>query len=263
MNSSVPSIRRAARGFTIVELMVALAIGLALTVVIAQLFLGSRQTFRTTDDVSRMQENIRFTYQLLTRTIHLAGYKTSPNTRVEDIFNAATPVLAGAEGATAAAPDTFTVRFQGSSNGPGAADGTVVDCLGRPVGAGVMSTNIFTLQVGANGANALFCQSLLDGAAAQGPSELVSDIETMQVAYGVDTDNNLVVDSYVPANLVADMNQVRSVRVALLFRTANVGASPAPSTLVHDVNGVNFGPYADTRVRRPVTMTVNMRNRTP
>ncbi|MGZ5145108.1 MAG: PilW family protein, partial [Burkholderiales bacterium] len=57
------------RGFTLIELMVAMTIGLMLTLVVANLFLGSRATFQTTDETSRMQENIRYAYQLLTRSI--------------------------------------------------------------------------------------------------------------------------------------------------------------------------------------------------
>lgn len=264
MPSTLPR-RSREQGFTLVELMVALTIGLVLTIVVAQLFLGSRRTYATTDDVSRMQENIRYTYQLLTRTIHLAGYKSSANTRVEDVFAAGTPVLAGVEG-TGIISDSFTVRYQGNSNGPGAAaDGSIVDCLGQPVAAGVMAANTFSIAVGRNGANALFCS--VDGV---NNVEVVPDVENMQILYGVDNDSNLVVDSYVRTTDAGfNANNVRSVRVALLFRTPNPGVSPTTVTRTYDLNGppaaggATLGPFNDTRIRRDLTMTVNMRNRTP
>ena len=263
-----------ARGFTLVEILVALTIGMVLTLVVAQLFLGSRRTYATTDEVSRMQENIRFTYQLLTRTIHMGGYKSSPNTKVDQVFTVATPVLVGLEGASPAS-DSFTVSFQGNTNGTALdasgnplADGTVVDCQGVAIGAGVMSTNTFTIKVSPrSGRNALFCHNgTLD-------QEIIPDVENMQVLYGVDNNTDLIVDTYMPANLIANMNNVRSVRVALLFTTpAEVlpapqvsGAPVAPATGEGplNLNGVEFGPYTDRRVRRAVTFTVNMRNRTP
>lgn len=249
--------RYRAQGFTLVELMIALAVGLVLVIVVAQLFLGSRRTFTTTDEVSRMQENIRFTYQLLSRTIHLGGYKSSPNTRVEDVFNAATPVLVGTEGATASDSDGFSIRFQGNSNGTGPADNSTFDCLGLPVAAGVMAVNTFTIALGRNGSNALFCNNGTTNA------EIIPDVENMQVLYGVDNDSNLVVDTYAPAASVPNMNLVRSVRVALLFRSTNTAGLPAPSIRTFDLNGVTFGPFNDNLLRRSVTMTVNMRNRTP
>src|ERR1043165_7328718 len=50
------------QGFTLLELMIAMAIGLLLTLIIGTLFVQSRRTYLTTDDVSRMQENMRFAY---------------------------------------------------------------------------------------------------------------------------------------------------------------------------------------------------------
>ena len=48
-----------ARGFTIVEFMVAMAIGLIVSLVIGQIFVGSRQSFSSQDDAARMQETMR------------------------------------------------------------------------------------------------------------------------------------------------------------------------------------------------------------
>ena len=245
-------------GFTLIELMIAVTIGLILTLVVVQLFIGSRRTYATTDEVSRMQESMRYTYQLLSRTVHLAGYKSSPSTSTGEIFGA-TPVLAGTEGPVASfAPDGFTVAYQGNSNGPGTADGSVVNCLGQAITGGEMSINAFTIQIGRNGSNALFC-------AANGgtPTEIVPDVDNMQVLYGVDTDANMVVDTYVPANLVTNMNNVRSMRIALLFRTPNAYGAPTLNTATYVLNDLTVGPFNDNRIRRPMTMTFNMRNRTP
>src|SRR5437868_2366793 len=66
-------------GFTLIELMIAVTIGLLLTAVVAKLFVGSSATYQTTDEISRMQENIRFAFQLMSRTVHQAAYRSSPN----------------------------------------------------------------------------------------------------------------------------------------------------------------------------------------
>src|SRR4029077_6333003 len=98
-----PCSRRAgSRGVTLIELMIAVTIGLLIVVVLAQLFLGSRQTFATSDDESRMQDNIRFSQILLTRTVHLAGYKSQANSITTTVFKA-TPALAAVD-RTAATP---------------------------------------------------------------------------------------------------------------------------------------------------------------
>jgi type IV pilus assembly protein PilW len=255
--------RAASRGLTIVELLVAVTISLLLIVVIAQLFLGSRQTFATTDDVSRMQENIRFTQQLLIRTIHLAGYKSQPNSITGTVFAAPNPALAAVDGAGTNS-DTLTIRYQGAGTGPtgAGADGSVVDCLGMRVNAGVMAINTYSIQPGSNGRNALFCSNLPD---MSGARELVPDVENMQVRFGEDTDGDLTTNHYVGLPGVTNMANVLSVRVALLFSTPSAGSKTvADPVKTYDLNGVVLGPYPlDRRIRRPVTITINLRNRTP
>jgi len=173
----------------------------------------------------------------------------------------------GVEGASPVS-DSFAVNFQGNSNGTsGVADGTVVDCQGIAINAGVMSTNTFTVALGRNGNNALWCNNGTLNL------EIVPDVENMQVLYGIDNNTDFIVDTYLRADQIANMNNVRSVRVALLFTTpAEVlpapqvsGAPVAPATGEGplNLNGVEFGPYTDRKVRRAVTFTVNMRNRTP
>ncbi len=255
--------RAASRGLTIVELLVAVTISLLLIIVIAQLFLGSRQTFATTDDVSRMQENIRFTQQLLIRTIHLAGYKSQPNTLTSAVFPPATPALAASNGASTNS-DTLTLRYQGAGTGlTGAgADGSVVDCLGIRVNADVMAVNTYSIQPGPNGRNGLFCSNRPD---LSGAVEIVPDVENMQVRFGEDTDADFTANHYVALPDVTDMANVLSVRVALLFSSPSAGSKTvADPVRTYDLNEVILGPYPlDRRIRRPVTITINLRNRTP
>ena len=258
---ATPHSRRAAiRGVTLVELMVAVTIGLLLVVVIAQLFLGSRQTFATTDDVSRMQDNIRFAQILMTRTIHLAGYKSQANSVTATVFQT-NPALAAVDRA-APASDDLIIRYQGSgTGGGGGADGTIVDCLGARVDAGIMVTNTFRIGVGANGRNALICND----------AEIVPDVLNMQLMFGEDLNGDLVADRYITPDtvtLAGNVNNVVSVRVALLFETPTQSSKALVDDTVYDMlgNGVEkIGPptTSDRRIRRLVVTTINLRNRTP
>lgn len=258
--------RPAPQGFTIVELLVAMTIGLFLTVVIAQLFLGSRATYTTTDELSRMQENIRFTHQLFTRVLYLTSYMSAPNSyrERERAPNASTPVLfegatvglTGTEGAGTIS-DTLTVRFQGS--GPaGAPDGNITDCLGRPIDGPTIAVNIFSVAV--NGG--LLCDNGQGG----GPIEVVPDVQAMQILYGEDTEpwkeRDGTVNRFVPFSGLSSPDRVVAVRVALLFQTPGTQANVAVDGRTYDLNGVVLGPYNDTRLRRTVTMTFALRNRT-
>jgi type IV pilus assembly protein PilW len=61
-------------GFSLVELMIAMTIGLILLGGIGYVFLGSRTAFRTTDNLSRIQENARYALDMMSRDIRMAGY---------------------------------------------------------------------------------------------------------------------------------------------------------------------------------------------
>jgi type IV pilus assembly protein PilW len=61
-------------GVSLVELMVAMAIGLVLMLVVASLFVAQKRTFRTQDDQSRLQETSRAALDVLGYHIRLAGF---------------------------------------------------------------------------------------------------------------------------------------------------------------------------------------------
>jgi type IV pilus assembly protein PilW len=62
------------KGLSIVELLVALALGLILTAGIYQVFVGSTTSYALNEDLSRLQENGRFAVYLLRREVRGAGY---------------------------------------------------------------------------------------------------------------------------------------------------------------------------------------------
>ena len=61
-------------GMTLIELMVALAIGAFLMIGAITVFMQSRTTFRVTESVARMQENARFALEVLEPEIRMAQY---------------------------------------------------------------------------------------------------------------------------------------------------------------------------------------------
>ena len=249
-----------ARGFTLVELLVAMTIGLLLTILVAQVFLSSKRAYASTDDLSRMQESMRFAYDILGRTIRMSEYTSSPASYhfsydgYTGIFDAGNTALDGTDGATAAASDSLIVRYQGTP------DGFTVDCLGNPVATGVIATSIFTVET-VNNVPSLVCRAN----ASDPPIVLVGDVENMQVLYGEDTNGDVTTDRYVPKSLVSRPELVMSVRVALLFRTTNTGMRASPDATQYNLLGTTLPAFTGleaTRVRRVMTTTFSLRNRT-
>ncbi|MEN8177071.1 MAG: PilW family protein [Pseudomonadota bacterium] len=67
------------KGVTLVELMIAVALGLLLTAGAISIFVSSKQIYRTEDAMSRNQENGRFITDFLARKIRMAGFTGCSN----------------------------------------------------------------------------------------------------------------------------------------------------------------------------------------
>lgn len=90
MHSTTRNNRRAQGGFTLVEMMVAVLIGLILSAGVIQIFISSRQSYRVQEGLSRLQENARAAMGFLVREVRMAGftgcYRGAP-TSIENILN--------------------------------------------------------------------------------------------------------------------------------------------------------------------------------
>jgi len=114
---------RTQSGFGLVELMIAMTIGLVLLGGIGYLYMGSRGAFRTTDNLSRMQENARFALDMMSRDIRMAGYLGCGNMtsiKVTTIANPPVPpmtpgnALIGYDGGTGWVNPTTITRIAGT-----------------------------------------------------------------------------------------------------------------------------------------------------
>ena len=61
-------------GVTLIELLVAVAVGMLLIAGVIQIFVGNSQTYRFNESLSRIQENGRFAIEEITRDVRMAGY---------------------------------------------------------------------------------------------------------------------------------------------------------------------------------------------
>ena len=265
------------RGFTLVEIMVALTLGLLVLAGVIQVFLSTQQSARIQQAASRMQEDGRMAMALLSRYFRQAGYTTYPWDKGGTVwapainargFPASAPfaagqVVSGTENDVNGA-DRIRIRYQG------AADGSVTTCLGRVVPANQMAD--ITLSLSA--ADAVQGQSLLctdhnnPGGALTQP--LVAGLQGMELWYGlsqgpagVDANGRLTgATAYVTATQVpiGEWNRVISLRVSLLVRSDSDRLTLDPQTVTF--NNVNIVP-TDRRMRFVMGTTTNIRNQAP
>lgn len=64
------------QGRSLVEIMIALTIGMVILIAISSLFIGNRQSFRANDDKTRLDEEGRLALSLMAFHIRMAGYGT-------------------------------------------------------------------------------------------------------------------------------------------------------------------------------------------
>lgn len=115
---------------------------------------------------------------------------------------------------------------------------------------------------------ALFRRQLNGQAGLGTPEELVEGIESIQILYGlnVDNDSQRSVDAWVTADQVTDWGRVISARISVLVQS--IEDNLAPASQPYRFNGVLYDGTAgngalpeDRRYRRVFTTTITLRNR--
>lgn len=89
MKPLISSIKQA--GFGLIEIMIAMTLGLLLLGGIGYVYLGSSAAFRTTDNLSRIQENARYALEVMSRDIRMAGYVGCGNIAAMTVKTIASP----------------------------------------------------------------------------------------------------------------------------------------------------------------------------
>lgn len=80
--------RRQEAGFTLIELMVAMTLGMVIVSAVGYLFISNRQTYRVQDAMARLQESARYTYEVLSNDIRMAGFTGCSSGTTENIVDA-------------------------------------------------------------------------------------------------------------------------------------------------------------------------------
>jgi type IV pilus assembly protein PilW len=212
------------KGFTLIEIMIALTIGVFLTGALLTIVQTNRRVFGEQSQLAQMQDNERMAMTMLGDIIQKAGYFPNPviNTSTTAL-NAAGLFTVGQSiyGTTVPPFDTIQVRYM-TAGGDG-----ILNCSGlsNPVGAlNAVYVNLFQVVNGQ-----LVCTVTVNGGAPTqytlvgGAPGSGLDITSMSVLYGVRFDvtkpgNN--VDTYMSAQQVTNAgvwNSIISVQVTLIF----------------------------------------------
>lgn len=208
------------RGMTLIELLVAMTLGLLIALAAAAALLVSRQGFTAVDASSQLRDNGRFLQTITQRLGVQAGYKDltfATNTAAQSNSPAGLgpegirPYVFGVNNASRTSTTTWdqgtprtssqlgygsdilVLRYQTSTTNPAAtaSDETIIDCSGvapatASTGANETIVSILHVGVGTDGEPSLMCSRSDTGDAPYDTQPLVQGVENFQVLYGVD-----------------------------------------------------------------------------
>lgn len=282
-------------GWGLVEFLIAIALGLLLTLLASGLLLATASNYRNHSDSAWLADGGRYALQLMAQAIRQGAYinwdsdhappELDPDASAAVDGRDAASISRSSDGIGAVLPpvangsDVLALRFAGSGPGAGG-DGSSVNCAGFGVAGTAQGWSIFYVAAAADGEAELRCK--YRSASGWGADAIVRGVDSFQVLYGVDTDvpADGVPNTYLNATAVQAMagwKRVCSIKLALLLhgerntRSDTVDArhdlfGPAYSDAHGEDVGVrvlesSLSPSQRLRARRLFHMTVALRNR--
>ncbi|MCO5785373.1 prepilin-type cleavage/methylation domain-containing protein [Pseudomonas sp. G11-1] len=223
--------KRNQQGFTLIELMVAMLIGLILTLAALQLFMTNQRTFSLQQAVAELHEDGQQAIRYMVADIRQAG-------RGSALAGAIPPIdLINSSNGT---NDALAVHYWGTST-----------CAGETYSLEREIHNVYSVNN-----EVLQCRSVLTNTTV----DLVSGVESFQVLYGIDgnKDGELGVTQFVTANNLTADSVVVAIRFALLLSSDRFRQSQSANT-THWVLDQKVDS-ADSNLRRVFNSTVQLRN---
>ncbi len=258
----ITKIKIKTNGFTLIELMIAMALGLVLIAGAIFILISTRQNSQMQQAVTLLQDNGRVATKIFARHIRMAGFCNEAlelQIPCSEIFTETNPPVSGIEGG-GINPDQLTLRY--------ASDGSMRDCLGNTIAKGGTSDNTFLVQtldqnkkMTAYAIHPEFQYQLVCRDASGGEMILMDGVENMQVLYGIDTDADQIANRYVTATTVQandNWNNVVAITLELMLRSQNNAVELQAKT--NRLLGVQWVSH-DRRLRYLFATTVSLRNR--
>ncbi len=210
------------RGVTLIELMIAMLLGLFLMSGVFLVFSKSKQAYRYQNGLAQVQEQGRFAINFLTTSVRVAGFPGDdmpPGNKIE-----------GTDGDT----DSITIRLRDD-----------FDC--RDIATAGVAANRFRI----NNSNLECSGDGIDW------DVFVPNVQDLQIWYGVDLDADGVANRYVTASDAPNWADVVTARVSLLVRSSDFAASVPEE--YQNLFG-NTVQVDDQRLRRSFATTIALRN---
>ena len=226
-------------GFTLVEMMIALTVGLFLCLGFTVAFVNMKGAFVGQGNMTQLQDNERLAMTILTASVQEAGFFPNPLTDTAQTTTLLAPINDSTYGnmaqgqaimgtdAASGNPVTLSTRYAAGTSD------SLLNCVGGNVSSASASgfvRNVFYVDPTTN---SLGCIYTTDGSTwnkdSGKPFALISNVTAMSVLYGVDSDSDGNIDKYLTAGSVTSgalWPSVKAARITLTFINPNDSTKP-------------------------------------
>lgn len=239
-------------GLSLVELMIAIAVGMFIVVTAAMVFVSVKAAYTAQAEAAQVLDTGRHAIEIVSRSVRQASYLGFDDPAVHAAPAVMAPAILGLDtkslksrtpgidtpvAKSVNGSDVLAVRFPGAGKGSNG-DGTVVNCAGFGVGRGepdsegdARSWSVFYVGEDGAGEPELYCK--YPGNEAWASQAIARGVESFQVLYALDTDADGMPDTFLNASAIDALDasagtsgaageshwkQVVAVRVAVLVR---------------------------------------------
>lgn len=240
-------------GFSMVELLVALAISSFLILGITQIYIDNKRSYLFQQGQAENNDSVRYMTYILDNELQKIGYRRRPDLNYEGVFVSDDGFLAN-EIIKIDSESKMTFRYQPHSGGDYACDGSVnidadVDSLYK---GGAIMPRVVSIEFDKD-AGVIKCNG----------QEIVSNVIEFKFLYAVPVSNSSSIEGvkYVEFDDVTNAKKIKGVRYQALVSSsiknlADYGESKAVDTFYENVND----KPKDKAIYQVLTKTVMLRN---
>ena len=233
------------KGFSLVELMISLSLGLFLSLAVIQTYLATVKSDTVIMASTEIQENARFALQVIEKTLQQAGYFSNLQQSRQEYFESRSDDWTGTVFTSNNALQGFDDSETAVANQPSSASGTdqvlmrlvsddPVDgedadwfnCNGKPI------LNSSDIQMGfyiSSTTASLMCMSHTLGDGNPDNQTLISNVSDFQLLYGVDNTHDGAINRYVEGQNVLSSggwDNVKAIKVSLTLAASSPTLEP-------------------------------------
>jgi len=242
------------KGMSLLELLIAMALSSLLTLIMVQMAMAARGSFRMQENLAELQENARYFADLLTTHLAASAYHPQP------WLHETTPIglMADSADGSSANSDKLVSRQWSQQNCFGTlnpdrdSSGKARFYLKESILEMSNENLVVSCRYGRSAAE-LSTQINRQGA--------IPQVEVFQALYATDSDADGEIDAWIRAGQWSSPDQVRAVRLSILSRSRESFSFQQPRDF--RILDFNYTAPADGRLRRVVSYTVSLNRMRP